>query len=813
MAAPTSNWPTIGKLAGALLATGVLVAGVLLPYVGGLGLYAGQQANKFLNTPCTLQESRPPQRTTLLANDNKTVIATLFRQDRVPVSLKVIPKGLLDALVATEDRRFYEHHGVDMRGLMRGAVNTTGGDTQGGSTLTMQYVKQVRYYQANDDKAKQDAAIAQTLNRKIEDAKCAIYIERTLKESKDQILENYLNIAFFGENSYGIETAAGTYFNKHASQLTLNESALLVGLLRAPTDYDPFVHPEAAKERRNQVLDNLVKEGKLGVAEVVTLKAQPVSLATESPPVLRKGCANTPSKIPNVGFFCDYAVKWLQATGGLSSNLLETGGLRIVTTLDPRIQRTMQTNLHKQISARSPMTAVVPAVDPRNGNVLAMATSKRYGTEAGQTEQPIFTAYAAYAASTYKIFPLLAALSAGFPSDWTLDANGIDGTYAPKNCYGSDPKKPVRNADDSSRYGRNENLSEATAVSSNTFFVGLVDQGMNCDLQPSINIAVKLGMNNLRQPSDEDPKSTYGKFLADNQRAQQFVLGNVPTSPLELAGAYAGVANHGKFLAPTPILSITDGDGNALAVKSAPAVQAVAPDVAAEAITLLRGDTTAGGTAAGEFSGWYGAGHDAVAGKTGTVEAVDRHGDPNGLNASVWFVGATPQLTATAAIVNFDSTVTASRGLPGVGTGEAFGRYAASVWIRTLEPYLGQRAWSWPSSVPGSQVPDVSGLDLPTARQRLSDAGFQMQFLDPDVGQGLRCPSVNTFNTVAFYAPKIAIRGSAVTVCPSSGVSQPIYVPPPPPKTKPRRPGDRGSGNGSSSPARPNPTPTRNGGR
>ena len=213
-----NRWAAFGKLVAALVVAGVIAAGLVMPYVGGLALVAGNESGKFQNTTCTLQESKPPQRTTLLARDGKTVIATLFNQDRVPIPLTSIPVYLRDALVATEDRRFYSHHGVDMRGLLRSAVSTTGGNTQGGSTLTMQYVKQIRYYQAGDNVAKQQAAIAQNLERKIEDARCALYIEETLKESKGTILDNYLNIAFFGEHAFGIQTAAQTYFNTNAAQ-------------------------------------------------------------------------------------------------------------------------------------------------------------------------------------------------------------------------------------------------------------------------------------------------------------------------------------------------------------------------------------------------------------------------------------------------------------------------------------------------------------------------------------------------------------------------------------------------------------------
>ena len=218
-----------------------------------------------------------------------------------------MPKYLQEALVATEDRRFYSHHGVDMRGLIRSAINTASGDTQGGSTLTMQYVKQIRYYQAGD--AEKQAAIAQNLNRKIEDAKCALYIER--HESKAQILDNYLNIAFFGENSYGIQTAAQTYFNKPASQLTLAR----VGDARRPAARAAAVRPvhqprggaaaarrgapEPGRRRRPHPGPGGQVQGHAGVAGHQT-----------APPV-RQGCANANANVANVGFFCDYVANWL----------------------------------------------------------------------------------------------------------------------------------------------------------------------------------------------------------------------------------------------------------------------------------------------------------------------------------------------------------------------------------------------------------------------------------------------------------------------------------------------------------------------
>src|SRR3954463_7667853 len=236
---------TLGRLVVLLVIAGVLATGLLLPYVGGAGLIAKAGADKFLGTQCNLTEEPVQQRTTMYANDGKTVIATLFDQNRQVVSLSRIPKAVTNALISTEDRRFYSHHGVDMRGLVRGALKTTNGDTQGASTLTEQYVKQVRYYQATTD-SERAAAIDQNIDRKILDAQCALKIER--ESTKPEILEKYLNIAAFGENSYGIATAAQTFFGVDVTKLTVPQAAMLVGLVKAPTDLDPFYHPQAARD-------------------------------------------------------------------------------------------------------------------------------------------------------------------------------------------------------------------------------------------------------------------------------------------------------------------------------------------------------------------------------------------------------------------------------------------------------------------------------------------------------------------------------------------------------------------------------------
>ena len=270
----------------------------------------------------------------------------------------------------------------------------------------------------------------------MEDAKCALRIENIEHESKSTILDNYLNIAFFGENSYGIETAAETYFDKTASQLTLPESAMLVGLLRAPTQYDPFINPEPARARRDQVLQNLVSVGDISQATCRQVEGH-AGLARDHRAAAGQGGLR---QRPHRG---QQRRLLLRLRGELAAHATRRSpwrscrraACRIDTTLDPKLQNTMQTKLDKTLSTNADMSAIMPVVDPHTGNILAMATSKTYGNgKHGTTTLPIFTSYTAQAASTYKLFPLLAALSTGVPSTWELKTPNPFVPYPWQHC-------------------------------------------------------------------------------------------------------------------------------------------------------------------------------------------------------------------------------------------------------------------------------------------------------------------------------------------------------------------------------------------
>ncbi len=771
---------------------GVLAAGFLIPYIGGLGLATKAGADKFLNTECNLTEEPVQQKTTMYASDAKTVIATLFDQNRQVISLTKVPKSVTNALIATEDRRFYQHHGVDMRGLIRGALKTSNGDTQGASTLTEQYVKQVRYYEATTD-AERAAAIDQNIDRKILDAQCALKIERD--NSKNQILEKYLNIAFFGEGAYGIETAAQTFFGVDAAKLTVPQSALLIGLVKAPSDFDPFEHPQQARARRDLVIDNMANQHYLSASAAAAAKATPVRLAPHSAPP--RGCAFANPAIKNVGFFCDYALDWLTKTGELSAQRINTSGLKIVTSLDAGLQNSGQSSLWtdkgtgQTLDPNNPYLLAMPSVDPRTGKVTSMITDKHYGVKKGDpsyTTVPIFTKAFAGSGSTYKYFTALAAMKVGVPADYQLTAGD---PYHTKFCPpGTDPKPSgYRNA---GNYRATYPLSQALPLSSNTYFIAMEDQLFGCDLSPIVDTATSLGMNYLSDPTVTD--DAQGRTIAQatiQDHSATFTLGQRSTSVLELTGAFGAVANDGVFCPPTPVVSVTDSAGKAVPFKRPGCSRQFDSYTARTLVNIMVNDTNpggTGGTSTGFFGNWYGSGGSPVAGKTGTNNSCVK--DPtagcvdDGKNSALWFVGITPSLVSAAALVNPDKPTLAIANVPGVTANndgsDTFGATASRFWLEAFGPSLQNLQWQWPTvaSTPGNPVDVVTGEDPNEATTKLTAAGYKVKIVTT-----YTCGSREAQGNVAFYGPHIAEPGSTITLCLSSGVAPTLQTTPTKSKT------------------------------
>ncbi|MDQ6936603.1 MAG: transglycosylase domain-containing protein [Actinomycetota bacterium] len=791
------------QLVGVIVVTGVIAAGFLVPYVGGAGLLTRRGADRFLNTRCDLTEKPLEQSTAIYARDAKTLIANVYLDNRHIISLKNIPVRVRDALIDTEDRRFYSHHGIDTRGLARALVNGSGGQTQGGSTLTQQYVKQVRFYQATTD-AERNAATAVNANRKIYEASCALDLEK--KYTKDQILEKYLNIAYFGEQSYGIDVAARTYFNTTPAKLSVPQAAVIVGLVKDPSTFDPFHDPKAAKQRRDAVIQNMVKAGHLTAAAAAAAQKTPLGVPAK-PPVQAQGCSFARDDlISNVGFFCDYALDWLTHASGLSKEYIATGGLKIVTSIDPTVQNTAQKNLFQKYPADFPSTIIQPAIDPTTGEIKAMATTKHYdyaGAHSGKrayTSVQLFKNAYAGSGSTYKYFALIAALTAGIKPEQSLTTAGaVPQKYFPRSCPQTDRNKPETGIANAGAYSATYNLADATIQSSNTYFVGLEDQIFDCDLSTVVKTAQSLGMNalNLADRTEEGKQRHWSvaERVIQNH-AYTFTLGQESTSGLELAEAYGVAANDGIYCQPKPVLSVTTSAGKSVKYNQPTCAPKMSQWVARTAIKILTGDTL-NGTAASQFNDSFysrtSQSDHLVAGKTGTNNA-STNGKDNGQNSALWFVGLTPRLVAVSAVVNADLPTSTVR-IPGVSstdsTSEFYGAYAAKYWIGSFGTGLTKTSWQWPTpeEIPGAtQTPFVIGNPPEEAAQKIRDAGFKPAEYPIQCG-GSQIPGV-----VGYAGPAYAVPNSTVYYCVSNGKS--LISPPPPSRSSPTKKPPTGGGHG-----------------
>ncbi len=379
-------------------------------------------------------------------------------------------------------------------------------------------------------------------------------------------------------------------------------------------------------------------------------------------------------------------------------------------------------------------------------------------------------------ASTFKLFGLLAALKAGVQPDWTLSAPSPYNSTTCPNATGG------WNNLAGEYFPTVDTLADATARSSNTFYVEMADKLFSgCDLSPYVDTALSLGVTSLKAQADT---------IASKQLTSFMLGGGFAASPLELAGAYAAVANDGVFCPPAPVLSITDSGGKSVPVKRSACSAQMAPQVAREAVQILAGDTQGAGTSATVFQGYYNNGGAArvVAGKTGTGTAGD-----NKSNGALWFAGITPNYAAATGIVNVANPSAPASGLPGINNTDAAsspavtGAIAANLWLAALNPLLQTQSWSWPgpndltgSLTTGIPVQSVIGQPLAAAKAALTAQGFKVNALA--AGQPY-CGSDAVYDSVGYQAPTVATPGSTITLCVSDGNSP--YIPPPVPEPAP----------------------------
>ncbi|GLW12201.1 carboxypeptidase [Microtetraspora sp. NBRC 13810] len=622
----------VGPLAGlgaAGVAGGVLAAAILLPVVGGAGITVNNVTKTFTDLPSPPREDPLPQVTRLLDRYGRQ-FAQFYFQNRTAVPLAEVAPVMRQAVVAIEDARFYEHAGLDVKGTLRALITNTqaGGIRQGGSSLTQQLVKNM-LVEGAESEAERDRARAPNLQRKITELRYALALEK--KYTKDQILERYLNINYFGAGAFGVEAAARRFFSTSASRLTLTQAATLAGAVRTPYATDPALGEQRRrrlKERRDLVLDRMARVGNITAAQAAEAKRAPLGIRMRAEP---GGCYE--SKTP---FFCLYVQKELLAnpvfghTRAERERRLTRGGLVLKTTLDPVAQRAAEQAIAARVNPEDPQVAAEAMVEPGTGKIRALAASKRYGRNPKNKKDGPKTTYnlpadsahggglGFQAGSTFKVFTLATALSEGWRFDQGFDTPG---SFVPsqgyRNCRGqrvNDPGTVIHNASGEGTGGPHS-ISTGTWRSVNIFYMMLEQRVGLCDV---VNTARKLGVTRADG--------------AELREVPTFTLGVNEMDPLTVASAFAAFGARGRYCRPMAITEIVDQDGRATAVPPS-CSRALEPEVADAVNHVLEGVFTEG-TMRGNSIG-----RDA-AGKTGT----------NNGYTSAWFAGYTPDLAAAVSV-------------------------------------------------------------------------------------------------------------------------------------------------------------------
>jgi membrane peptidoglycan carboxypeptidase len=583
---------------------GIVVAAAAFPAIAMAGLAAKGGSDRFAELPTSLNVPTPPQITYIYASDGKTLIGTFYDENRHDISLSDIPQVMRDAIIAAEDQRFYEHNGVDVQGVLRAFVanqQSEDDSAQGASTLTMQYVRQAITYSATSPKDVL-AATEQTPARKIREMRLALGLEKQL--TKDQILQNYLNIAAFGHGAYGIYAASQVYFGKEPKDLTLPEAALLAGLPKAPSTNDPTTDTGKVKalERRSYVLDQMVELGMISKAQGEAADNSELKVTGAKTP---RDCIAT--TVNHWGFFCDFFYRWwadqpeFGRDAGERISKLKSGGYRITTTLDVAVQASAKKNVEEQNPTGNRDALMIAAIEPGTGYVRAMAANRNFSLDTSQnqpssderkralgikgtfpnTTNPLMSGggdIVGYkSGSTFKIFTMLTALEKGYPLDFTIVAKspyqspiypaGIGDTGA---CPDRKHWCPV-NASPGFMNG-SRNMWTGFGRSVNTYFIPLQEK---VGAENVIAMAKRLGVH-FRSSKDQEVIGNNGGHLFG-----PFTIGVTDTVPLELANAYATVAAEGLYCEPMPVVTMLDFFGQKVTGVADPRCkQVVEPDIA-----------------------------------------------------------------------------------------------------------------------------------------------------------------------------------------------------------------------------------------
>ncbi|MGO4784664.1 transglycosylase domain-containing protein [Cryobacterium sp. W22_MBD10_FK3] len=752
---------------------GVLVTVAVTPALAVTGMTATNTINVFESLPNYLKVDELAQKSTIYAvqsDGTPMALASFYDQNRVEVPLEGMSQFVQDAAVTGEDPRFYEHGGVDLQGTVRGALSTvTGGGTQGGSSITQQYVKNVLVQKCEvlTDQDELDAcyddATETSPERKLKEMRLAIGVEK--EYSKPEILQGYLNITLFGGSVYGIEAAASYYFNTSAANLNLSQSASLIAIVNNPEKFR-LDRPEneangaangyaANKERRDYILGEMLQYKKVTQEDYDAALAAPIEPTITEPST---GCQTAGGS----AYFCDYVTHVLQSdpTFGEDEDTrmmnFRRGGYDIYTTLD----LDMQVASEAAIAENVPQTydgwdvgAVATSVQVGTGRVLAMAQNKVYSqdpevqaTGAQFSGINYNTDYAQGGSggfqpgSTYKVFTLAEWLKEGHALNESVDsARKSDwGTFqdycsGPQSFPGYNPKNDANEA------GTNYTALQSTINSINTGFLGM---------------AKKLDLCKIR-----DTAESFGVHRADGkdlEKGASSVLGTNEVAPLSMAVAFAGIANSGTTCSAVVIDRIVGPDDTEIPVPASECKESVEPSVAAGMAYAMKRVLTEG--SAGQS---YGATSPRVPmiGKTGTTDGAK----------DTWMSGASTKVATVVGVVSVtgDRNQRNTRFESGSAATARHRMWPEIMGVANAKYGGDEFAEASTNVIRGAQVtvPDVRGQSMDDARSALEGAGFEV--LDGGVTDS-ELPAGTVARTDPAGGSSVG-PGSTVTVYSSNG--------------------------------------------
>ncbi|MBM7505101.1 transglycosylase domain-containing protein [Agromyces aurantiacus] len=650
----------VGGLVGlvaASAAAATLVTVAITPAIAAVGVATSSTISMFENLPSYLDIGELSEKSNIYAtrsDGSVALLASFYDQNRVEVGWDQINQYVKDAAIAGEDPRFYEHSGVDLQGTLRAAATTaTGRETQGGSSIAQQYVKNVRVQECERDATTEeerdgcyDAVTETTIDRKLKEMRLAIGIEK--RYTKSEILLGYLNIAGFGGTVYGIEAAANYYYGTSAKNLTLPQAASLMAIVNNPGKFridqpDDETNGTANgyadnTSRRDYILKSMLEERKITREEYDAAVATPVEPKITEPST---GCQTAAGS----AYFCDYVKHVLQndPTFGEDEETrllnFRRGGYDVYTTLDLDLQVAAEQAMARHVPATFPgwdVGGVISSVEVGTGRVLAMAQNRTYSQDPDVLAQgPQFTSINyntdyAYGGSrgfqpgsSYKVFTLAEWLSSGHGLAERVDSRpksnwGVfqDSCLGPQFAGDWNPKN------DAGESGGNYSAMESTINSINTGFIGM---------------AKRLDLCNIRKRAE-----AFGVHRADGDplaEGPSSVIGTNEVAPLSMAVAFAGIANNGTTCTPIAIDRIVGRDGEEIPPPKSTCTQSVLPEVAAAMHTAM-GAVMTGGT--GRQSNQNVVPSVPLIGKTGTTDGAK----------DTWMVGASSKVATAVAVVS-----------------------------------------------------------------------------------------------------------------------------------------------------------------